>query len=206
MSLPTNKIKKIKLPGDVDGNKTYEIIPEKMQNSGYEAALPTLTADDTLATTKTTQTISGAKTFSASPILNNAIQIRGKNASNTAVNLIGISASNNVLINNENSADTLVGGGKLAPISAKSGSLDLGGTSNKFKDLYISGGIKNGTLTWTMPSSSGTLALTSDIAGKQDTLVSGTNIKTINNNSILGSGDITISCVSIISATLTLEE
>ena len=32
-----------------------------------------------------------------------------------------------------------------------------------------------------------------DISGKQDTLVSGTNIKTINNNSLLGSGDITIS-------------
>lgn len=32
----------------------------------------------------------------------------------------------------------------------------------------------------------------SDIANKQDTLVSGTNIKTINGNSVLGSGDITI--------------
>ena len=32
-----------------------------------------------------------------------------------------------------------------------------------------------------------------DISGKQDTLVSGTNIKTINNTSLLGSGDITIS-------------
>ena len=31
-----------------------------------------------------------------------------------------------------------------------------------------------------------------DISGKQDTLVSGTNIKTINNQSLLGSGDITI--------------
>ena len=31
-----------------------------------------------------------------------------------------------------------------------------------------------------------------DISGKQDTLVSGTNIKTINNTSLLGSGDITI--------------
>lgn len=38
-------------------------------------------------------------------------------------------------------------------------------------------------------------ALTShqDISGKQDTLVSGTNIKTINGNSILGNGDLTIS-------------
>lgn len=32
-----------------------------------------------------------------------------------------------------------------------------------------------------------------DISGKQDTLVSGTNIKTINSTSILGSGDLTIS-------------
>lgn len=32
-----------------------------------------------------------------------------------------------------------------------------------------------------------------DLSGKQDTLVSGTNIKTINNNSLLGSGNITIS-------------
>lgn len=31
-----------------------------------------------------------------------------------------------------------------------------------------------------------------DVSGKQDTLVSGTNIKTINQNSLLGSGDITI--------------
>ena len=40
---------------------------------------------------------------------------------------------------------------------------------------------------------SGTIALDSDLAGKQDTLVSGTNIKTINGNSILGNGDLTIS-------------
>ena len=36
------------------------------------------------------------------------------------------------------------------------------------------------------------LAYTSDVNGKQDTLVSGTNIKTINGNSVLGSGDLTI--------------
>lgn len=47
----------------------------------------------------------------------------------------------------------------------------------------------------TFPSKTGTLALTDDIteavASKQDTLVSGTNIKTINSESILGSGNIT---------------
>lgn len=40
----------------------------------------------------------------------------------------------------------------------------------------------------------------------QATLVSGTNIKTINNTSLLGSGNISISSVSITSATLTLVE
>ena len=35
-------------------------------------------------------------------------------------------------------------------------------------------------------------ALTAQLNSKQDTLVSGTNIKTINGNSILGSGDLTI--------------
>ena len=38
-----------------------------------------------------------------------------------------------------------------------------------------------------------TVATTSDLASKQDTLVSGTNIKTINNTSILGSGNIDVS-------------
>lgn len=37
------------------------------------------------------------------------------------------------------------------------------------------------------------IARTSELSGKQDTLVSGTNIKTINGQSLLGSGDITIS-------------
>ncbi len=46
----------------------------------------------------------------------------------------------------------------------------------------------------------------SDLSGKQDTLVSGTNIKTINSQSLLGSGDIaiggtgTVTDVSVVSA------
>lgn len=38
-----------------------------------------------------------------------------------------------------------------------------------------------------------TSALTQGLAGKQDTLVSGTNIKTINGTSILGAGNMVIS-------------
>lgn len=47
----------------------------------------------------------------------------------------------------------------------------------------LSGTYSNGTMTLTAPHDT----------TKQDTLVSGTNIKTINNTSLLGSGDITIS-------------
>jgi hypothetical protein len=39
------------------------------------------------------------------------------------------------------------------------------------------------------------------VDGKQDTLVSGTNIKTINNTSILGSGNIALSSVEEFTAT-----
>lgn len=46
MALPNNKIKKIKLPNSTDA---YEIIPERLQNNGFEASLPTLKADSTIA-------------------------------------------------------------------------------------------------------------------------------------------------------------
>lgn len=50
-----------------------------------------------------------------------------------------------------------------------------------------------GYATQTWVESKGYLTEHQSLAGKQDILVSGTNIKTINGNSILGSGDITIS-------------
>lgn len=46
---------------------------------------------------------------------------------------------------------------------------------------------------YSFPDSNGTIALTSDLDAKQDTLVSGTNIKTVNGNSLLGSGNIEVS-------------
>jgi len=51
MALPDKKIKKIKLPGDVEGSQTYEIIPERLQKNGYEAVLPNLTKNSTIALT-----------------------------------------------------------------------------------------------------------------------------------------------------------
>ena len=52
MSLPEKRIKKITLPGDVSGSKTYEIVPEKLGKNSHSAELPTLTEDSTIALTK----------------------------------------------------------------------------------------------------------------------------------------------------------
>jgi hypothetical protein len=54
-------------------------------------------------------------------------------------------------------------------------------------DTALGGKVDNTTYT------AYTAATDTALSGKQETLVSGTNIKTINNTSILGSGDITIS-------------
>lgn len=53
MSLPNNKIKALAIPTSAEGGgtTTYTIIPEKLQNNGFSADLPTLTADSILVTT-----------------------------------------------------------------------------------------------------------------------------------------------------------
>ena len=53
--------------------------------------------------------------------------------------------------------------------------------------------VDNTTLGNTLSSYATVTYVTNELGNKQDTLISGTNIKTINNQSILGSGDITIS-------------
>lgn len=52
MSLPEKRIKKIALPGDIEGSNTYEIVPDKLGNNGFSADLPILEADSTIALTK----------------------------------------------------------------------------------------------------------------------------------------------------------
>lgn len=64
MALPTNKIKKVKLPN----NTEYDIVPTMLQDgtTNNKLSVPTLTDDDEVVTTRTSQTISGSKTFSSS--------------------------------------------------------------------------------------------------------------------------------------------
>lgn len=62
-------------------------------------------------------------------------------------------------------------------------------TSNTF---FVITDAQAGDLTQYWTSAQTQSAITQAVSGKQDTLVSGTNIKTINNESILGSGNINI--------------
>jgi hypothetical protein len=69
---------------------------------------------------------------------------------------------------------------------------DAGGIS--LTDLSVSVGSASGSGNLSYNTTNGTFTFTpADLSTKQDTLVSGTNIKTVNNESILGSGNITIS-------------
>lgn len=77
MSLPTNRIKKIKIPNG-SGHTEYEIIPEKVSDgSGNYASLPNLSSDATLATedyvqanpATTTETLTGIKIGNTSYVI-----------------------------------------------------------------------------------------------------------------------------------------
>ena len=92
----------------------------------------------------------------------------------------------------------------IRPYTTANSTISLGNSTAWFGALYLgaTGARYPGRLeapdmianqVWRLPNTGGTIALTSDLNGKQDKLVSGTNIKTINGTSILGTGDITIS-------------
>ena len=73
--------------------------------------------------------------------------------------------------------------------------------STKYGQEEITINADSTTYTLNLPNENGTLAttenVTSQLSTKQDKLVSGTNIKTVNGNSLLGSGDLTISAPKI---------
>ena len=69
--------------------------------------------------------------------------------------------------------------------------MDLRSISSATQDMATNASV-SAQLTQALQSYVTSETFTSSLAGKQDTLISGTNIKTINGQSILGEGDIEI--------------
>lgn len=97
-----------------------------------------------------------------------------------------VSGTNIKTINGE----SILGSGNLAIQSGTSNWDDIQGKP-QFAEVATSGDYNDLINKPTIPDVSG-LATKEEMAGKQDTLVSGTNIKTINGQSVIGSGNIDI--------------
>lgn len=90
------------------------------------------------------QPISGQKTFNAGPILGNQVSLFTKDSGGTAKDVFHISSANNFIYNSDHTGNNYFGGGGVMPMSAKSGLSDLGDSSHKWKDLYLSNGLRDG--------------------------------------------------------------
>lgn len=96
-----------------------------------------------------------------------------------------VSGTNIKTINNQN----ILGSGNIVITSATQTQYSAG-TNINIQDYVIS--VTGIDVSNFITSGDAQTQINNSISGKQDTLVSGTNIKTVNNQSILGSGNITI--------------
>lgn len=134
-------------------------------DSGY------LTAHQSLAnyvTINGTQTITGLKT------INNNIIITGMSSSSASSKMIkfgtssttyaGVTAntSNQLVFNAGGTNIILVGANVLRPLSGQT-NVSLGDTTQAWNNLYLNGKIYKGSYNYTLPSKTGTIALTSNI-------------------------------------------
>ena len=120
----------------IDANKNVDIPAYLTTTTGFES-VNINNASLNVVTRDTAQDISGIKTFTVSPVLNNDISLKGKDSSGTSRQLIRINTYDNVVINDENSGGTFIGGTSLSPNANEV--KDLGSSSYKWKDLYLSG-------------------------------------------------------------------
>ena len=123
---------------------------------------------------------------------------------NTDIDLSGYVTTSDLETALTSKQDTLISGTNIKTINSQSllGSGDITIQGGESTDVRIngtsitSGGVADIKTQGTYNATSNKIATVSDlpdISTKQDTLVSGTNIKTINNQSILGSGNLSIS-------------
>lgn len=147
MALPT--------PTDIDvkdqfiiANMTEEQLIELEQSGLPENAIITTTEADTpsdeFVTTNTDQTITANKTFSDGLTLPNNKFIKSILTNGNDINLIGINNSNQIPIGQAGNG-IVIQPNEISPFQADNGNVNLGNSGIKFKNLYLSGNLSDGT-------------------------------------------------------------
>ena len=134
---------------------TADVTNKKITISSPSVSLTTTTGSEAVTidsdslnvmTRDTAQTISGAKTFSAEPILTNNTYLQGNKSSGTAYALIGMRSDGVVKVGNGSSTLMLDTGSIVIP--SGNGTKSLGSNSYNWKDLYLSGIINPNSSTY----------------------------------------------------------
>ena len=161
-----------------------------VQGQGYLTEVPS----DYVTNSELTEGLAGKQDKGDYALKSDLNTLATKEELATKADASALSSKQDTLVSGTNiktiNGETILGSGNLVIQSGTSNWDDIQGKP-QFAVVATSGNYNDLTNKPTIPDVSG-LATKQEIAGKQDTLVSGTNIKTINGNSVLGAGDITI--------------
>lgn len=161
-----------------------------VQNQGYLTEVPSNYVTDS----ELTEGLAGKQDKGDYALKSDLNTLATKEELATKADASALSSKQDTLVSGTNiktiNGETILGSGNLVIQSGTSNWDDIQGKP-QFAGVATSGNYNDLINKPTIPDVSD-LATKQEIAGKQDTLVSGTNIKTINGNSVLGAGDITI--------------
>ena len=161
-----------------------------VQNQGYLTEVPSNYVTDS----ELTEGLAGKQDKGDYALKSDLNTLATKEELATKADASALSSKQDTLVSGTNiktiNGETILGSGNLVIQSGTSNWDDIQGKP-QFAEVATSGDYNDLINKPTIPDVSD-LATKQEIAGKQDTLVSGTNIKTINGNSVLGAGDITI--------------
>ena len=161
-----------------------------VQNQGYLTEVPSNYVTDS----ELTEGLAGKQDIGDYALKSDLNTLATKEELATKADASALSSKQDTLVSGTNiktiNGETILGSGNLVIQSGTSNWDDIQGKP-QFAGVATSGNYNDLINKPTIPDVSD-LATKQEIAGKQDTLVSGTNIKTINGNSVLGAGDIVI--------------
>lgn len=161
-----------------------------VQNQGYLTEVPSNYVTDS----ELTEGLAGKQDKGDYALKSDLNTLATKEELATKADTSALSSKQDTLVSGTNiktiNGETILGSGNLVIQSGTSNWDDIQGKP-QFAGVATSGDYNDLINKPAIPDVSN-LATKQEIAGKQDTLVSGTNIKTINGNSVLGAGDITI--------------